>query len=407
MATRSRRQSGITPDPATGGWKIDTQYRGKRVRKRGFPDYRSAEDFLIRKKLAIDQDGTRGVLVAPGPVAMTLEEAATKYLEQKEERGMPSAETDAYLLEPLVQMLGSLTLEEICNDTVAPFIAARRNAGIKNKSINNALSCLNRICTLAHTKWRHKGTAQPVLAAPMSIDLLDLHDQRPPRPITWSEQRTLFEHLPAHLASMALFTLNTGARKNVVCQLRWQWEVQVKIRPGQTVSVFVVPREYVKGRQRERVLICNSVAQQVIDEQRGRHAERVFTYYKQVKAGSGKTPTHVPVADMNNTAWQRARQAAGLDDLHVHDLRHTVGMRLRHAGVPERTQDEILWHSRKDMTAHYAVAQIREVFDALELIKEEGLGGETLNLLAIVRRAQIAAVPKNHPQITHTQRKTA
>ncbi len=338
---------------------------------------------------------------------MTLEEAATKYLEQKEERGMPSVETDAYLLEPMVQMICSLTLEEICSDTVAPFIAARREAGIKNKSINNALSCLNRICRLAHTKWRHKGSTHPVLGVPMSIDLLDLSDQRPPRPITWSEQRTLFEHLPAHLASMALFTLNTGVRKNVVCQLRWQWEVQVKIRPDQTISVFVVPREYVKGRQRERVLICNSIAQQVIDEQRGRHAERVFTYYKPVKASSGKIPKHLPVGDMNNTAWQRAREAAGLDDLHVHDLRHTVGMRLRHAGVPERTQDEILWHSRKDMTAHYAVAQIREVFDALELIKEEGLGGETLNLLAIVRRAQIAAVPKNHPQITHTQRKTA
>ncbi len=407
MATRSRKQSGITPDTAAGGWKVDAQHRGQRIRKRGFPDYRSAEDFLIRQKLAIDQAGEQGAVLQVRPVSMTLEEAATKYLEQKEARGMPSAETDAYLLTPMVQMLGSLTLEEICNDSVAPFIAARRNEGIKNKSINNALSCLNRICTLAHTKWRHKGSGQPVLVVPMSVDLLDLNDQRPPRPITWSEQRTLFEHLPAHLASMALFTLNTGVRKNVVCQLRWQWEVPVKIRPGQSVSVFVVPRQYVKGRKRERVLICNSVAQQVIDEQRGRHAERVFTYYKPVKASSGNTPKYLPVGDMNNTAWQRAREAAGLDDLHVHDLRHTVGMRLRHAGVPERTQDEILWHSRKDMTAHYAVAQICEVFDALELIKEEGLGGETLNLLAIVRRAQIAAVPTKPPQNPHTQRKTA
>lgn len=105
---------------------------------------------------------------------------------------------------------------------------------------------------------------------------------------------------------------------------------------------------------------------------------------------------------MNNTAWQSARARAGLGDLHVHDLRHTVGMRLRHAGVSERTQDEILWHSKKDMTAHYAVAQVREVYDALELIKEEGEEGETLNLLALVRRAQMKTITPKLPQMKKT-----
>lgn len=400
MATRSRRQRGITPDIA-GGWKVDCQFRGQRIRKRGFSDYRTAEDFLIQKKGEIQA----GEIQASRPV--TLAAAATKYLEQKLEKGMPSAETDAYLLEPLVGMLGSLTLDEICNEAVAPFIAARRADGIKSKSINNALGCVNRILKLANTKWRHPGTSRPWLMTPMSLDMLSLDDQRPPRPITWAEQRALFDHLPEHLADMALFVLNTGLRKNVVCQLRWQWEIKVRIRSGQDVSVFVVPREHVKGRKRERVIVCSSVAQSIIDRQRGRHKERVFTYHKPVKASSRKSPKYVPIADMLNTAWCRAREAAGLGDLHVHDLRHTVGMRLRQAGVAERTQDEILWHSKKDMTSHYAVAQIREVYDALELIAVEGQAEETINLLAIVRRAQIAAVPAELPQNSHMQRKTA
>ncbi|CAM5424008.1 hypothetical protein ECAE60S_02336 [Eoetvoesiella caeni] len=78
-------------------------------------------------------------------------------------------------------------------------------------------------------------------------------------------------------------------------------------------------------------------------------------------------------------------------------------MRLRLAAVSERTPDEILWHSKKDMTTHYAVARVREVYDALEAIKEEGEVGETLNLLTLVRRTQIKALPQNYP----TQRKTA
>jgi len=44
------------------------------------------------------------------------------------------------------------------------------------------------------------------------------------------------------------------------------------------------------------------------------------------------------VENVNNTAWQLARKIAGISDLHIHDLRHTVGMRLREAGVREETK---------------------------------------------------------------------
>ena len=73
----------------------------------------------------------------------------------------------------------------------------------------------------------------------------------------------------------------------------------------------------------------------------------------------------------------------------------------------ERTQDEILWHSRTDMTALYAVARIREIYDALESIAVEGQAGETINLLAIMRRAQMRAVAEEVTQKSRSQRKTA
>ena len=61
----------------------------------------------------------------------------------------------------------------------------------------------------------------------------------------------------------------------------------------------------------------------------------------------------------------------GLQDVRVHDLRHTVGMRLRETGVREETISDILWHSRGTMTSHYSVAQVRELLDALNLITDE------------------------------------
>lgn len=59
------------------------------------------------------------------------------------------------------------------------------------------------------------------------------------------------------------------------------------------------------------------------------------------------------------------------EDVAVHDLRHTVGMRLREAEVREETIADILWHSRGTMTGHYSVGQVREYLDALNLIADE------------------------------------
>jgi len=105
---------------------------------------------------------------------------------------------------------------------------------------------------------------------------------------------------------------------------------------------------------------------------------------------------------MNNTAWQTARQRAGLGDLHVHDLRHTVGMRLREVGVPESTIADVLWRSKKSMTQHYSVAQVVELHTALEKISEDT--GRWNKSLATLRREQRGtSVPQKSP----TQRKTA
>ncbi len=365
-----------------GKWAVDTRYQKRRIRKRGFTTYTEAEQFL--------DASTSAHALSSEQVSLTLKDAAARYLLEKEKKGMPSAVTDAYLLIPIVKCLGSLTLEEITDDTASSFVSARQKAGIKNKSINNALSVVNSICKLAATRWRRPDKTS-FLKSHVPLEMLVVDDQRPPRPISWKEQDTLLECLPEHAAETSLFILNTSVRQNVVCQLRWAWEIKVDIG-GTKVSIFVVPRAYVKGRKMDRIIVCNSLAQEIIDRQRGRHEEFVFTHYRSLKEGSDKQPVYKPIGRLLNTAWENGRVRAGLDDLHVHDLRHTVGMRLRQAGISERTQDEILWHSNRSMSTHYAVAQIKEIYDALNLIAAPGRVGETINLLAVLRRAQIRRV---------------
>lgn len=85
------------------------------------------------------------------------------------------------------------------------------------------------------------------------------------------------------------------------------------------------------------------------------------------------------------------RTAAGLDDLHVHDPWYTAGMRLRAADVSEHTQGD------NDMTHHYAVAQLREICDALEFMNQQHDMSESLNLRTLMRKMRLGEPPKNFP----------
>lgn len=297
-----------------------------------------------------------------------------------------SIKLDIYLLERLMPFIGRLTLDQIHDGTLAAYIKDRKSNKLANKTINLGLELTRRILNLAARSWRDED-GKTWLETPPLITVLPLIGfQREPRPITWAEQRRIMPLLPDHLAKMVLFDLNTGARDAVVCGLKWEWEISI---PELGVSVFDIPRENVKGRKRGRVLVCNTVAQSIIEGQRGKDDEYVFPYRGH------------RIETMNNNAWHRARKLAGIPDLHIHDLRHTVGMRLREAGIREETIADILWHARLGMTAHYSVVQIDELMEALNRITDEGR--RVNRSLAMIRREQLG---NQSPRKVPIERKT-
>lgn len=315
--------------------------------------------------------------------ARTFNEAAAHYVLTNQDKA--SLETESFLLKSVMSTIGALQLQQVHDGTLAPFITARLASGRAHKTVNLALGIVRRILNLAATSWRDENGHTWLQQTPRITLLPLVGHQREPRPITWGEQRTLLPRLPSHLARMSLFVLNTGVRDDVACSLRWEWEIKV---PELGVSVFEVPRQHVKGKRRSRVVVCNSVAQSVVDAARGQHPEFVFVYRRERVKNLTEAPEmpYRRIQTMNNTAWQRARREADLGDLHVHDLRHTVGMRLREAGVPEGTAADLLWHTGGSMTHHYSVAQIIELHGALEKIKADS--GQWNKSLATLRREQ-------------------
>ena len=229
--------------------------------------------------------------------------------------------------------------------------------GLKTRSINLALATVRRVLNLAARLWRDEA-GLTWLDTPPLIQMLPLSDARKPYPLSWKEQRKLISHLPKHLALMCLFKVNTGCREQEVCRLRWDWEVQV---PELDTSVFIVPDSMVKNRE-DRLIVLNRVARSVIDDLRGMHSDSVFTF-----RGN-------PIKSMNNTAWKRARKNAELQQVRVHDLKHTFGRRLRAAGVPHETRKVLLGHRTGDITTHYSAPELEELIEAANRVCEDKSG---------------------------------
>ena len=316
-------------------WHINKRIRGQRISESTGTSYlEEAECYLIRRIEQIRQATIYGV--RPN---RNFCEAAIKFL--KENQHKVSLATDARLLKQLDPFIGRLPLTSIHSANLQHYINSRKAAGVKNRTINYGLQVVRRILNLAAQEWRDEQGLTWLSIAP-KIRLLKETNKRLPYPLDREEEIVLFNQLPLHLRQMALFAVNTGCRDQEICQLKWCWEVAV---PELHTSVFIIPATHVKNRH-DRLVVLNDVAKRVIETRRNLHPRFVFTYRNKA------------LTRMSNSAWRRARIAAGLTQVRVHDLKHTFGRRLRAANVSFEDRQDLLGHKSQRITTHYSSAEL-------------------------------------------------
>jgi len=133
---------------------------------------------------------------------------------------------------------------------------------------------------------------------------------------------------------MVAFSVLTGLRQRNVRELRWS-QVDLERR-----AMWVPPHE-AKGRRGISVPLTVEAAK-IVDAQRGRHAEFVFTF-------RGK-----PVRSVNNTAWRAALKRAGIAGFRWHDLRHTWATWHAQAGTLLHVLQELGGWASAAMVKRYA-----------------------------------------------------
>ena len=162
--------------------------------------------------------------------------------------------------------------------------------------------------------------------------------------------RTLDEHLqhgpsPRQQAEIIRLLLLTGCRKNEILSLRWS-EVR-----GDTLLLA-------DTKTGPRMVPLNAQARRVIERQPRGLSPFVFPSPRDINRPQNR---HLPL-------WYAVRREADLEDVRLHDLRHTLASHAVLSGVPVPLVSRLLGHSNVRMTLRYAHLADKHVSDAAERI---------------------------------------
>jgi integrase len=227
------------------------------------------------------------------PSTFTWPQAVARYLEEcAEKKSLPD---DRDHLKKLATFLCFQRLDAVDMTALQPFIRNRKEKDeVRNATVNRALEIVRRILNLAHQDWRW-------IPAVPKIRMLK-EPRRRVRFLRREEAERLLDTMPKHLKPIVRFALATGCRASEIFGLEWN-----RVDLARKIA-WLDHRATKSGEGRGIPLNTDAIAalQSTLDQ----HSRWCFTF-------AGKR------IRKSTTAWDRARQRAGIEDFRFHDLRHT------------------------------------------------------------------------------------
>jgi len=154
------------------------------------------------------------------------------------------------------------------------------------------------------------------------------------------EIENIFNKIDPYWLAPMRFMLNTGLRKGEMINLKWD---NVLLQKENSTITISSTDDWETKTETSRNIPLNKIAIEILEQQKGKHKEYVFTN-KSNKKMHPDEPYH---------ALKKALHALGLKG-DVHKLRHTFASRLVMKGVDLYTVKELLGHSDIETTQIYA-----------------------------------------------------
>jgi len=223
---------------------------------------------------------------------------------------------------------GDVSVPDLSTSDVAALVSWRTERRAGPSGVNRSLAVLRQVL----------GRAQKAWGVPLQHIDWKAHWQKEPkgrtRWITVSEAVRLISFLPPHIALAVEWSLYTGCRREETLGLKW------------TAVDFERGSVEVSGKTGKRIVWMSAETRAILErcERGGTHVFNRTNWRKH---------------------WEAARVAAGIEDFHWHDLRHTHATWLRQGGAPLEIVARSLGHSTIQVTQRYAHVDDQEVKDAL------------------------------------------
>jgi integrase len=248
--------------------------------------------------------------------------------------------SDRYRLEKLIDFFRNTPLNEITSLDVRKLKKERLDLGNSPATTNRYLALLKRMFNYAIESELLE--TNPV----KSVKLLSEQDEIHEKILTADEEEKLINECHSRLKPVVVLALNSGMRKSEILKLKWDDVDLFKetIRVQNTKS------------KKARILPMNDTA------------KRVFRYLKESRNGDEKV---FPFKNIRS-AFEGARERAGVPELRFHDLRHTYATRLVESGCDIVLIQKLLGHSTLLVTQRYTHAcenRMREAVKRLDCAK--------------------------------------
>jgi integrase len=260
---------------------------------------------------------------------------------------------------------GKLWLHEITRQHIQELAYEMRRAGYAAGTINNAVLVLRGMLKRAD-EWE-VARVHPSIFKPAPLLQLPNHKERF---LSQAEARRLQAELDllddTPVAQAIRFLLYTGTRKRETLDAEWQY-VDMEQRTWRIpMTKNGKPRTVYLSEQAAQILEAARQLQQQTAQLDGNTPRWVFA----------NPTTGRPYSCIYHT-WNRVRQRAGLEDVRIHDLRHSFASTLVNAGVSLYEVQRLLGHVKASSTqryAHLAKSKLQSTVQVVDRVYGRGRG---------------------------------